>query len=276
MDGATVFDVGVEPRDDNRVDLELGDPWRSYAAGGFRARVDISGIDDVSPRGIDLVGSFEIRGTQLHSPAKSTTTVGMIAPSPIRDNERVTVVADDRDELSIRPVDLPESPVLVKHVGLQGRNVTVILNSESDPRELTLNTAGLRIPLAAHGRSIYTAALPELPDRYRSGGERLWTMSAKTTENRHVAVYHEAVDYLLPATSSLRLEPNPNGEVQLAREMPAGDRHRRDKRPRPPLDHGKRSILRRSSLLCSNHPNRRSCRLKMMSMPMAYSPRYMT
>lgn len=216
MDGATVFDVGVEPRGDNRIDLELGDPWRSYAAGGFRARVDIFGIDDVSPRGIDLVGAFEIRGTQLHSPAKSTTTVGMIAPSPIRDDERVTVVADDHDELSIRPVDLPESPVLVKHVELQGRNVTATLNSDSDVRELTLNTAGQRILLAAQGRSIYTAALPELPDRYRSGGERLWTMSAKTTDNRHVAVYHEVVDYLLPATSCVRLEPNPNGEVHLA------------------------------------------------------------
>ena len=216
MDGATVFDVGVEPREDNRVDLELGDPWRSYAAGGFRARVDISGIDDVSPRGIDLVGSFEIPGIQLHSPAESTTTVGMIAPSPIRDDERVTVVADCHDELSIRPIDLPESPVLVKHIELQGGNVTVTLNSESGVRELTLNTAGQRILLAAQGRSIYTAALSELPDRYRSGSERLWTMSAKTTENRHVAVYHETVDYLLPGTTSLRLESNPNGEVRLA------------------------------------------------------------
>lgn len=219
MDRATVFDVGVEPREDNRVDLELGDPWRSYAAGGFRARVDISGIDDVSPRGIDLVGAFEMRDTQLQSPAKSTTTVGMIAPSPIRDDERVTVVADDHDELSIRPVELPESPVLVKHVELQGRNVTVTLNSESDVRELTLNTAGQTILLAAQGRSIYTAALPEPPDRYRSGGERLWAMSAKTTDNRHVAVYHEVVDYLLPATSCVRLEPNPNGEVHLAQRF---------------------------------------------------------
>lgn len=219
MDGATVFDVGVEPWEDNRVDLELEDPWRSYTAGGFRARVDISRIDDVSPRGVDLVGAFELLGTELHSPAKSTTTVGMIAPSPIRDNERVTVVADDHDELSIRPVDLPEAPILVKHVGLQGRDVTVTLNSVSDVRELTLNTAGQRIPLAALGRSIYTAALPELPDRYRSGGERLWTISAKTTENRHVAVYHEAVDYLLPDTSCLRLEPNLNGAVHLAQRF---------------------------------------------------------
>src|SRR5699024_7280039 len=99
MDGATVFDVGVQPREDNRVDFELGDPWRSYTTGGFRARVDISGIDDVSPRGIDLVGAFELLGSELRSPAKSKTTAGMIAPSPIKDNGRVTVVADDHDEL---------------------------------------------------------------------------------------------------------------------------------------------------------------------------------
>lgn len=219
MDNATVLEVGVEPREDNQVDLELGDPWRSYSAGGFRARVDISGIDNVAPRGIDLVGSFEIQGTQLHSPAKSTAPVGMIAPSPIRDNERVTVILDDHNELSIRPVDLPEDPVLVKHVGLQGGDVAVMLNNGPEVRELALNTAGAAVPLTAQGRSIYTATLPELPDRYRSGGERLWTMSAKTTENRHVAVYHEAVDYLLPGTSCLRLEPNPSGEVHLAQRF---------------------------------------------------------
>lgn len=219
MDNATVFDVGVEPREDNQVDLELGDPWRSYSAGGFRTCVDISGIDNVAPRGIDLVGSFEIQGTQLHSPAKSTAPVGMIAPSPIRDGERVTVVADDHHELSIRPVDLSVDPVLVKHVGVQGRDVTVTLNSGAEVRELALNTAGAAVPLTAQGRSIYTAALPELPDRYRSGGEHLWTMAAKTTDNRHVAVYHEAVDYLLPDTSCLRLEPNPSGEVHLAQRF---------------------------------------------------------
>src|SRR5699024_4299465 len=41
MDGATVLDVPVESREDNQVDLEAGDPWHSYSAGGFRVRIDI-------------------------------------------------------------------------------------------------------------------------------------------------------------------------------------------------------------------------------------------
>src|SRR5699024_12604661 len=40
MDGATVLDCPVEPRNDNRVDLDVGDPWRTYETGGFTVRVD--------------------------------------------------------------------------------------------------------------------------------------------------------------------------------------------------------------------------------------------
>jgi CDP-glycerol glycerophosphotransferase len=54
MDGATVLDCPAETRNDNRVDLDVGDPWRTYEAGGFTVRVDVSGLGDISPRGIDL------------------------------------------------------------------------------------------------------------------------------------------------------------------------------------------------------------------------------
>src|SRR5699024_3223010 len=101
MDGATVLDCAVETRNDNRVDLDVGDPWRTYEAGGFTVGIDVSGLGDISPRGIDLIGSFEMGEMHLRTSAVSTAVAGMIAPSPIRDSGRLTVVADDRSELSI-------------------------------------------------------------------------------------------------------------------------------------------------------------------------------
>ena len=219
MDGATVLDCPVEPRNDNRVDLDVGDPWRTYEAGGFTVRVDVSGLGDISPRGIDLIGSFEMQGIHLQAPAVSTAVVGMIAPSPIRDSGRLTVVADERSELSIRPVDMPTDPVVVKNVDFRGRDVTVTLDRSANVRSLTLHTAGNKVELEANGPSIFSTTLPELPERFRTHGERQWKLSAKTTEGNDVDVYHASVDYLLPGTSCVRLAANSAGKVRLAQRF---------------------------------------------------------
>ncbi|WP_434593469.1 bifunctional glycosyltransferase/CDP-glycerol:glycerophosphate glycerophosphotransferase [Brevibacterium sp. 1718] len=219
MDGATVLDVSVETRNDNRVDLDVGDPWRTYEAGGFTARVDVSGLGNISPRGIDLIGSFEIEGKHLQAPAVSTAVVGMIAPSPIRDSGRLTVVADERSELSIRPVDMPTDPVVVKNVDFRGRDVTVTLDRSENVRGLTLHTAGNKVELEANGPSIFSTTLPELPERFRTHGERQWKLLAKSTEGNDVDVYHASVDYLLPGTSSVRLAANSAGKVRLSQRF---------------------------------------------------------
>lgn len=219
MDGATVLDCPVETRHDNRVDLDVGDPWRTYEAGGFTVSVDVSGLGDISPRGIDLIGSFEVEGKHLQAPAVSTAVVGMIAPSPIRDSGRLTVVADDRSELSISPVPMPADPVVVKNVDFRGRDVTVTLDASANVRGLALHTAGSKVELESIAPSIYSTTLPVLPERFRSYGERHWKLSAKTTEGNDVDAYHASVDYLLPGTSSVRLAANSAGKVRLAQRF---------------------------------------------------------
>jgi len=219
MDGATVLDVSVETRNDNRVDLDVGDPWRTYEAGGFIARIDVAGLRDISPRGIDLFGSFEMQGMHLQAPAVSTAVVGMIAPSPIRDSGRLTVVADERSELSIRPVDMPTDPVVVKNIDFRGRDMTVTLDGSANVRGLSLHTAGIKVELEADGPSIFSATLPELPDRFQARGERHWKLTASTRNGHDVDVYHSEVDYLLPGTSCVRLAANSAGKVRLAQRF---------------------------------------------------------
>ncbi|WP_259358584.1 bifunctional glycosyltransferase/CDP-glycerol:glycerophosphate glycerophosphotransferase [Brevibacterium sediminis] len=219
MDGATVLDCAVETRNDNRVDLDVGDPWRTYEAGGFTVRVDVSGLGDISPRGIDLIGSFEMHGMHLQAPAVSTAVVGMIAPSPIRDSGRLTVVTDERSELSIRPVDMPSDPVVVKNVEFRGRDLTVTLDRSANVRGLSMHSAGNKVELEANGPSIFSTALPELPERFQTHGERQWRLFAKTSEGNSVDVYHASVDYLLPGTSSVRLAANSAGKVRLAQRF---------------------------------------------------------
>lgn len=219
MDGATVLDVSAESRNDNRVDLDVGDPWRTYEAGGFTVGVDVSSLSDISPRGIDLIGSFEMGAMHVHTPAVSTAVVGMIAPSPILDSGRLTVIADARSELSIRPVHIPTDPVVVKNVDFRGRDVTVTVDGSADVYSLTLRAAENDVELKAQGPSIFTATLPELPERFRSQGERQWRLTATTKDDHDVDVYHSAVDYLLPGTSSVRLAANSAGKVRLVQRF---------------------------------------------------------
>ena len=143
----------------------------------------------------------------------------MIAPSPIRDSGRLTVVADDRSELSIRPVAMPADPVVVKHIDFRGRDVTVTLDSSANVRGLALHTSGNKVAMEANGPSIFSTTLPELPERFRTHGERQWKLLAKTTEGNDVDVYHASVDYLLPGTSCVRLAAHPAGKVRLAQRF---------------------------------------------------------
>ncbi|WP_180957537.1 bifunctional glycosyltransferase/CDP-glycerol:glycerophosphate glycerophosphotransferase [Brevibacterium aurantiacum] len=219
MDGSVVVDSAVEHINDNRVDLETGDPWRSYSKSGFRARIDLSELNDLSPRGIALVGQFAIHGTQFHAPARSTAVVGMIAPSQVIDARRVTVVTDEHDELSIRSVGMPARPVLAKQVTCRGRDVTIALDGFVDIKSLTLHGAGMTATLTAQGRSTFTGTLPELPEKFVAGGERLWSALVRTADDRTVPVHHAVVDYLFPDTSCVRLSPNIDGSVQLAQRF---------------------------------------------------------
>ena len=215
MDGAIVVDSALEHVNDNRVDLEAGDPWRSYSMGGFRATIDLSELDDLSSRGISFVGRFDIDDRLLNVPARSTAVAGMIAPSPIVDGRRVTVIANEHDELSIQAVGMPARPVLAKQVSCRGRNVTITLDGFVDVKSLTLHGAGMTATLTEQGRSIFTGTLPELPEKFVAGGERLWSALAWTTDDQTVPVHHAAVDYLLPDTSCVRLSPNLAGAVKL-------------------------------------------------------------
>ncbi|TSI13939.1 CDP-glycerol glycerophosphotransferase family protein [Brevibacterium aurantiacum] len=216
MDGATVFDLPVDSREDNRVDLEAGDPWRSYAAGGFTVRIDIREIDDVSPRGIGLFGVFDARDVRLSAPATSSTVVGMIAPSPMVDSQRVTVIADEHDELSISPVAIPVATVVAKNVSVNGGSITVTLSSDADVRAMELVHRGETHQLAIQNRSIFDGDLPTLPDRYLAGGERLWTLRAHKVDGQAEDVYYDSVDYLLPDTGRARPEPDIDGKVKIA------------------------------------------------------------
>ncbi|WP_420097750.1 bifunctional glycosyltransferase/CDP-glycerol:glycerophosphate glycerophosphotransferase, partial [Brevibacterium sediminis] len=216
MDGAVVVDAGVASINDNRVDLEIGDPWHSYASGGFRVRIDLEGINDISPRGIELIGRFNIGRISLQRPAKSTTVVGMVAPSPVTDGSRATVVADDHGVLSIQPVGMSPNPILSKSVTCHGRNVSITLIGKDEARSLTLHCGGETVTATARGRSIFTAVLPELPERFESGGERVWKAVAGTADGRSTPIYLQTADYLAPSTSCVRLYPNLPGALHIA------------------------------------------------------------
>ena len=216
MDGATVFDIPVDSREDNRINLEAGDPWRSYAAGGFRVRIDIREIDDVSPRGIDLFGVFDAREVRLNSPATSSAVVGMIAPSPIVGGQRVTVIPDEHNELSIRPVAIPAAPVVAKSVSVHDGRITVTMSSDAEVRSMELVHRNETHQLAVQNGSIFDGALPSLPDRYSAGGERIWTLRAHKVDGAHENVYYDAVEYLLPSTRRARPEPDIAGKVKIA------------------------------------------------------------
>lgn len=216
MDGATVFDVSVDSREDNRVDLEAGDPWRSYAAGGFSVYIDVHEIDDVSPRGIGLFAVFGAREVQLNASATSSTVVGMIAPSPLVDGQRVTVVADEHDGLSLRRVTMPNHPVIAKNVSAHEGRITVTLSSEADVRKMELVHRNECLQLAVRNRSTFDGALPTLPDRYMAGGERTWTLRAHKVDGKIEDVYHDWVNYLLPDTGRARTEPDIDGRVKIA------------------------------------------------------------
>jgi CDP-glycerol glycerophosphotransferase len=155
------------------------------------------------------------KGCISNAPAVSTAVVGMIAPSPIRDSGRLTVVADDRSELSIRPVAMPVDPVVVKNVDFRGRDVTVSIDGSAKVHGLALHTVGNKVELDSIGPSIYSTTLPELPERFRTHGERQWKLTAKNNEGNDLDVYHASVDYLLPGTSCVRLAANPAGKVRL-------------------------------------------------------------
>lgn len=219
MDGAVVIDSAVEHVNDNRVDLEVGDPWRTYGLGGFRVKIDLSKVEVFSPRGIHLAGQFDIARARFNVPAVSAAVVGMIAPSPVSKGRRTTVIADERNELSIQEVVIPNRLVLAKQVSCQGRDVTFTLDGTTDIKSLTLHGAGMTTVLSAQGRTIFTGTLPELPNKFSVGGERLWTALARTTDGHPVPVYHTKVDYLLPGTSSVRLAPNLAGAVQLTQRF---------------------------------------------------------
>ncbi|WP_193084221.1 bifunctional glycosyltransferase/CDP-glycerol:glycerophosphate glycerophosphotransferase [Brevibacterium aurantiacum] len=216
MDGATAFDVPVESREDNRIDLEVGDPWRSYAAGGFRARIDLGAIDNVSSRGIDLFGAFEAHGAHFRVPAVSTAIVGMIAPGPLAGRERMTVFADEHDEVSIRPVAMPSDPVLTKNVTMRGNNVTVTLSGDTEVRAVELVHRAEFLSMTAQSRSIFNITLPDLPEKYAAGGERIWSVRARLGSDIVEDIYYEAVDYLLPDTGRVRPVPNADGKVRIA------------------------------------------------------------
>lgn len=219
MDGSVIVDSAVEHVNDNRVDLEVSDPWRTYARGGFRARIDLRDVEDLSPRGISLAGRFAIERTEYQVPAVSTAVVGMTAPSPVVKGRRVTLVADEHNELSIHSVVLPSRPLLAKQVSCRGRDVTITLDGFTDVRSLTLHGGGMTVTMSAQGRSIFTGSLPDLPERFHSGGERRWTALARTADVRSTPVHHAAVDYLLPHTSCVRVNPNVAGEVQLTQRL---------------------------------------------------------
>src|SRR5699024_2958577 len=218
-DGRVVIDSEVEHVNDSHVDLEVGDPWRSYSRGGFRAEIDVSVSGDLSPRGIALVGRFDIAGAQFQVAAKSNAVVRVIAPSPVVDNQRMTITADQRDELFIQSVQMPTRPVLANQVSCRGRDVTIVLDELSDIKALTLHGAGIDVKLTGHHRSTFTGTLPDLPERFRMGGERLWTALAQTADDRTTPVHHTAVDYLLPETSKVRSAPNSAGAVQLTQRF---------------------------------------------------------
>lgn len=219
MDGATVLDVPVEPRADNRIDLEVGDPWRSYEAGGFRVLIDVSEIENVSPRGIDLVGSFVMKDNQLFAPATSTAAVGMTAPSPVVNGERVTVVADEHDVLCIRPVNMPTTTVLANDVSIRGKFITLTLSGDPQVRKLALVYKDETLSLSADSKSVFSGNLPDLPDRYSVGGDRIWTVRAQMSDGNMADVYHAAVDFLLPDTGQARPEPNTEGIVRVSQRF---------------------------------------------------------
>lgn len=216
MDGAIAMDEPVERANDNRIDLEVGDPWRSYKTGGFRVRVNLSGVNDLSPRGIDISGHLMTHGLHLQTAATSTAVIGLIAPSPVIDGERVTVVANEHDQLSIRPVMMPPEPILAKNVTSRGEDITVTLTGDVEVERIDLQCSGHIIVMTAQGRSIFNASLPKLPERYATAGERVWSLSATTAHGRTAPVYYHSFDYLLPDTGRVRPAPHTEGAVKLS------------------------------------------------------------
>src|SRR5699024_737329 len=123
--------------------------------------------------GIDLFGSFDAQSARFNTPATASTVVDMIAPSPLVAEKRVTVIADEQDRLSIRPVTIPAAPVVAKNVSFHGETVTVTLSPDADVRAVEMVYGREAHPLAVQDGSIFTGRLPALPEKYNAGGERV-------------------------------------------------------------------------------------------------------
>src|SRR5699024_10254551 len=182
-----------------------------YSAGGFRVRIDIQGIRDVSPRGIELFGVFEGRDVRLSTPATSSTVVGMIAPSPMVAGRRVIVFADERHRLSIRPVTVPATPVVAKNVSLHGEKITVALSSAAGIRSIELADGNESHKIRARSQTIVDGELPTLPDSDKAGGGRRWALRARKYDGRTEDDYYRFVDYPLPYTGRARPESEMDG-----------------------------------------------------------------
>src|SRR5699024_3719305 len=130
--------------------------------------------------------------------------------------KRVTVIADEQDRLSIRPVTIPAAPVVAKNVSFHGETVTVTLSPDADVRAVEMVYGREAHPLAVQDGSIFTGRLPALPEKYNAGGERVWSLRARSTEGRTEDIYYDSVDYLLPHTGRARPEPDIDGKVKIS------------------------------------------------------------
>lgn len=199
---------------DSRIDVEVGDPWRSYAPAGFRARLSVSQLP-AHFKDLELTATFKARGTRTSCPVKALAAFRICAPSPATIGGRMTVTSDEHDKLSLRTLDLSASPLMVEDCEFLGDDVVVTLSEPSSDAVIEAVHGGQGVPFATADGLRFRATLPTLPDRLKGGGERVWSLKARGADGRRTAAYFTRVDYTAPGTGRIRMEPDRFGKVRF-------------------------------------------------------------
>lgn len=222
-DGQVLAQATLTRRDDERIDLAAGDPWRSYARSGFIAQVEFSAPEIFRHPYVDLVARFELDGKEVRCMLRSVAMLGMCEPSPVVDACRLSALSDEHARLSVRPAKLPVGATLVEGIEFRGNQIDIDLIGRSELAALHLVQGKQEVQLTKvsiakpnNGNELarkFSVTLPELPARYSAGGELVWKLEATLNDRSRVPAYFREFSYYQSGTGRVRVEPHPAGRV---------------------------------------------------------------
>lgn len=175
--------VETRPALDARIDLESGDPWRSYREAGFVARLQLPDIDREESVTL-LVELVAPDGWRVRHPLTVASARGVVGPAPVVLREagarRWVVRTNARDRVVLRRRRTSRPALVATRVSCTGHAVVIDALADDDaPGELILS---------AHGEEVTLGRLPSVPGVRRFSGvlpalrecnERRWEVLAE-------------------------------------------------------------------------------------------------